>query len=98
MSPCDQLSPFIDGELSPSETYSFRIHLAECSACERDLFASIELEMVAKRVFESAPQESKELPPLWSEWGQLGFVAGVVLLLFLLSVFGMLASFSGGGP
>jgi len=39
MSPrCDDLQPFVDGELRAEEAETFRDHLASCEACARALF------------------------------------------------------------
>lgn len=37
MKPCDDLTPFADGELSPERADAFRAHLVTCDRCCEEL-------------------------------------------------------------
>ncbi|HEY8211855.1 MAG TPA: zf-HC2 domain-containing protein, partial [Myxococcaceae bacterium] len=41
--PCDQLGPFLDGELPEAEAAAFRLHLAECPDCPVRLDSALQL-------------------------------------------------------
>ena len=64
--PCDQLSAFSDGELSPAEADAFRDHLAGCERCQAALMdevqASLAVESLgdARRAQSARPAKSGE--------------------------------------
>lgn len=41
--PCDDLIPFVDGELDSERTAAFRIHLRTCEACQSALIEAVQL-------------------------------------------------------
>ena len=41
--PCTDLSPFIDGELTDERAEAFRVHLASCAACDQGLLDGMQL-------------------------------------------------------
>ena len=43
MTPCANLGPFCDGELSPATAAAFRAHLPNCGSCQRGLHEWMQL-------------------------------------------------------
>jgi len=78
--PCEQLSPFLDGELSAPDMDTFRDHLDRCGSCRDNLRATwlIEQRLLSRR-------RDRE---------GLGLVVLVVVLLLASALGGMV--FAGG--
>jgi cellulose synthase operon protein C len=60
--PCENLSPFVDGELGPEEEARFRDHLLSCESCQVRLSNAVQLELRAERLLGSKAADVAELP------------------------------------
>lgn len=47
---CADLQAFFDGELDRATSVAFRIHLADCPACQRDLDSAMQLVMASSPI------------------------------------------------
>ena len=60
---CDQLGPFVDGELGVTEAAAFRRHLVDCARCQQEMHGLMQLSALAEQArqqrsvpaFERAP-------------------------------------------
>ncbi|MFP2925390.1 CHAT domain-containing protein [Pyxidicoccus sp. 3LG] len=50
--PCDSLTSFADGELSPEDSQAFARHLAGCERCQEELTRLLQLEQAGRRYLE----------------------------------------------
>jgi len=41
--PCDLLTPFLDGEIAPTDAQVFREHLRWCQACQDGVITGLQL-------------------------------------------------------
>jgi hypothetical protein len=76
MSTCEKVGAFVDGELPDAEHREFQDHLASCTSCPDEMLELWDLDAAARRVMDR-------------ERGQVGLVAGILLVGFALSVAGM---------
>lgn len=75
---CEQLSAFIDGELSEREAYSLRIHVAGCSACAARMRETLVIDVAARRAFAASDERT-----------QVRAVGLLLAVLFIAAVVGM---------
>ncbi|WP_224245161.1 CHAT domain-containing protein [Hyalangium gracile] len=59
--PCENLSRFADGELSPEEAASFQEHLLSCERCQVGLSNAVQMELRADRLL-GTPKEAEVVP------------------------------------
>jgi tetratricopeptide (TPR) repeat protein len=90
-SPCDKVQPFVDGELPPDEAEAFRLHLADCEKCQREVTSLMQLGfMVESHALEQARQEKAQVIRLPTAWRRrlpaFGAVAALAAALAVLMV------------
>lgn len=61
---CDQLGPFVDGELAGTEAAAFRRHLVVCARCQQEMHGLMQLSALAEQSQGRAPAASPELAPV----------------------------------
>ena len=61
---CEQLGPFVDGELAPDEAAAFRRHLVVCARCQQEMHGLMQLSALAEQAREQRPAASPELAPV----------------------------------
>lgn len=61
---CDQLGPFVDGELAPGEAAAFRRHLLVCARCQQEMHGLMQLSALAEVAREQRPATGPELAPV----------------------------------
>lgn len=59
---CENLSRFVDGELSPEEEASFHDHLLSCEACQAGLSNAVQLELRSDRLLGTKAAEVITFP------------------------------------
>ncbi|MCP3136197.1 CHAT domain-containing protein [Pyxidicoccus xibeiensis] len=59
----DQVQAFADGELSPEEADTFRVHLGTCAQCQADLDDILQLQALSSRLVDVEQQEVAPAPP-----------------------------------
>ncbi len=90
--PCDELEPFIDGDLPPDAAQSFRDHLPECARCQRELTELLHLKLIGKRHIERVGTRSPSFssaPGSLPRWGRTALLAAASLSVLLLLVMGV---------
>jgi cellulose synthase operon protein C len=60
---CEQLGPFVDGELAPDEAAAFRRHLLVCARCQQEMHGLMQLSALAEVAREQRPVPAAELSP-----------------------------------
>ena len=78
---CDQLAPFLDGELPPSTAKAVERHLAGCARCQKELHALMQLEALGLALAKE-DRQARTAPPLNSN-GHDGPGTGKILPLRL---------------
>jgi predicted Zn-dependent protease len=61
---CDQLGPFVDGELLPEEAAAFRKHLVVCARCQQEMHGLMQLSALAEQARVQRPVERLEIAPV----------------------------------
>jgi hypothetical protein len=61
---CDQLGPFVDGELLPEEAAAFRKHLVVCARCQQEMHGLMQLSALAEQARVQRPVERPEIAPV----------------------------------
>lgn len=61
---CDQLGPFVDGELDGARAAAFRRHLIVCARCQAEMHGLMQLSALAERAREERPAARPELAPV----------------------------------
>jgi tetratricopeptide (TPR) repeat protein len=99
--PCDNLEPFVDGELPPAEAEAFRHHLPDCARCHQDLTELLQIGFVGRRHRERAQASvpaRRPPPPALSSWRRpLQMAAALAAVLLGLGALRFLPS-SGQDP
>ncbi len=62
---CEQLGPFVDGELGAVEAAAFRRHLVQCARCQQEMHGLMQLSALAEQAREEGPVRKPELAPVW---------------------------------
>ncbi|SEU27992.1 CHAT domain-containing protein [Stigmatella erecta] len=62
-SACDNIEPFVDGELPAEEAEAFRQHLPDCARCQREFADILQLELLGKRHHQRAAMREAGAPP-----------------------------------
>ena len=75
--PCDRLHLFFDAELSPEEAEEIRVHLADCSRCQRELHDLMQLDDATGRWAPPPPGLPVAFPP-WRR--RLRYVSGALAM------------------
>ena len=60
---CEQLGPFVDGELAPDEAAAFRRHLLVCARCQQEMHGLMQLSALAEQVREQRPSARSGMAP-----------------------------------
>jgi tetratricopeptide (TPR) repeat protein len=61
---CEQLGPFVDGELAPDEAAAFRKHLLICARCQQEMHGLMQLSALAEQARERHPAARPEVAPV----------------------------------
>ncbi|HTS82374.1 MAG TPA: CHAT domain-containing protein [Myxococcaceae bacterium] len=63
---CDQLGPFVDGELGATEAAAFRRHLVDCARCQQEMHGLMQLSALAEaaRLQRTAPSFGRAPVPV----------------------------------
>ncbi len=61
---CDQLGPFVDGELDAQEAVAFRRHLLVCARCQQEMHGLMQLSALAEQAREQRPVAQPDLAPV----------------------------------
>ena len=62
---CEQLGPFVDGELGAMEAAAFRGHLVQCARCQQEMHGLMQLSALAEQARKEAPGRKSEAAPVW---------------------------------
>jgi tetratricopeptide (TPR) repeat protein len=60
---CEQLGPFVDGELSSEDSAAFRRHLLVCARCQQEMHGLMQLSALAEQAREQRRAPAPELAP-----------------------------------
>jgi len=60
---CEQLGPFVDGELSSEDAAAFRRHLLVCARCQQEMHGLMQLSALAEQAREQRRAPAPELSP-----------------------------------
>jgi len=61
---CDQLGPFVDGELAATEAAAFRRHLVDCARCQQEMHGLMQLSALAERARQQRQAPVPERAPV----------------------------------
>ncbi len=61
---CDQLGPFVDGELDAAEAAAFRRHLLVCARCQQEMHGLMQLSALSEQTREPRPAARPDLAPV----------------------------------
>jgi tetratricopeptide (TPR) repeat protein len=61
---CEQLGPFVDGELLPEEAAAFRKHLVACPRCQQEMHGLMQLSGLAEQARVQRPAEQPGIAPV----------------------------------
>ncbi|HSP19750.1 MAG TPA: zf-HC2 domain-containing protein, partial [Myxococcaceae bacterium] len=72
---CDQLGPFVDGELAAMDAAAFRRHLIVCARCQQEMHGLMQLSALAEQSQGRAPADRRTRPRRAAWLGVVGVVA-----------------------
>ncbi|HVG60988.1 MAG TPA: CHAT domain-containing protein [Hyalangium sp.] len=98
-SPCDNVAQFVDGELPPESAETFRLHLGDCTKCQREIHELLQYDLLGHEQLQIDAAQApagRPLAPVIPLWRRPAFMVGAALAAALLILVGVQLSVPAG--